>query len=544
MHKIELNVEGMTCDHCAASAEQALNALEGVDARVSYPQQRAEITLQGDTPLQQLLDAVASRGYRARLIEEDEGPIRKGGGKLQIAIIGTGSAAFAAALRAVEEDAEVTLIERNEVIGGSCVNIGCVPSKIMIRAAQLAQQQRHNPFDGLADREPRIDRLRLLEQQRARVEELRAAKYENILESQPSIRLLHGEASFVDARTLAIRQPDGSNRTLQADRILVASGASPSLPPVPGLAETPFWTSTEALFAEETPEHLLVIGSSVIAVEIAQAWLRLGARVTLLARSRLLFREDPLLGEGLTAAFREEGIEVIEQAGIERVNHDGKQFEVETAHGPFHGDRLLVATGRRPNTGSLNLEAIGVETRKNGAIVVDDHMRSSVPTVFAAGDCSDMPQFVYVAAAAGTRAAINMTGGDAALDLSALPAVIFTDPQVATVGLSEEQAHAADIETDSRVLELENVPRALANFETRGFVKLVAEAGSGRILGAQILAPEAGEMIQTAVLAIRNRMTTQDLANELFPYLTWAEGLKLCAQTFSKDVSQLSCCAG
>ncbi len=462
----------------------------------------------------------------------------------RIAIIGTGSAAFAAALRAAEEGAEVTLIERNELIGGSCVNIGCVPSKIMIRAAQLAQQQRRNPFDGLADREPRIDRSRLLDQQRARVEELRAAKYENILESRPSIRLLQGEAAFVDARTLAVRQPDGSNRTLQADRILVASGASPSLPPVPGLAETPFWTSTEALFAEEPPEHLLVIGSSVIAVEIAQAWHRLGARVTLLARSRLLFREDPLLGEGLTAAFREEGIEVIEQAGIERVNHDGKQFEVETAHGPFRGDRLLVATGRRPNTGTLNLEAIGVETRKNGAIVVDDHLRTSVPTVFAAGDCSNLPQFVYVAAAAGTRAAINMTGGDAALDLSALPAVIFTDPQVATVGLSEEQAHAADIEADSRVLEVENVPRALANFETRGFVKLVAETGGGRILGAQILAPEAGEMIQTAVLAIRNRMTTQNLANELFPYLTWAEGLKLCAQTFRKDVSQLSCCAG
>ncbi|MFV2033078.1 MAG: FAD-dependent oxidoreductase, partial [Gammaproteobacteria bacterium] len=174
----------------------------------------------------------------------------------------------------------------------------------------------------------------------------------------------------------------------------------------------------------------------------------------------------------------------------------------------------------------------------------DDHMRTSIEHIYAAGDCSNQPQFVYVAAAAGTRAAINMTGGEAALDLSSMPAVVFTDPQVATVGLSEEQARASGIETDSRTLELENIPRALANFDTDGFVKLVIDAGSGRLIGAQILASNAGEMIQTAVLAIHNRMTVDQLASQLFPYLTMVEGLKLCAQTFRKDISQLSCCAG
>ncbi|MCV6338788.1 hypothetical protein OFL47_19680, partial [Pseudomonas aeruginosa] len=161
-----------------------------------------------------------------------------------------------------------------------------------------------------------------------------------------------------------------------------------------------------------------------------------------------------------------------------------------------------------------------------------------------AGDCTDQPQFVYVAAAAGTRAAINMTGGDAAINLTAMPAVVFTDPQVATVGYSEAEAHHDGIETDSRTLTLDNVPRALANFDTRGFIKLVIEEGSGRLIGVQVVAPEAGELIQTAVLAIRNRMTVQELADQLFPYLTMVEGLKLAAQTFSKDVKQLSCCAG
>ncbi|MCT6557350.1 FAD-dependent oxidoreductase, partial [Staphylococcus aureus] len=178
------------------------------------------------------------------------------------------------------------------------------------------------------------------------------------------------------------------------------------------------------------------------------------------------------------------------------------------------------------------------------AIVVDDGLRTSAPDIYAAGDCTDQPQFVYVAAAGGTRAAVNMTGGEAALDLTAMPAVVFTDPQVATVGLSEAEAHLKGIETDSRTLTLDNVPRALANFDTRGFIKLVIEEGSRRLIGVQAVTPEAGELIQAAALAIRARMTVEELADQLFPYLTMVEGLKLAAQTFKKDVKALSCCAG
>ena len=215
-----------------------------------------------------------------------------------------------------------------------------------------------------------------------------------------------------------------------------------------------------------------------------------------------------------------------------------------TGHGEVRADQLLIATGRAHNTRSLALEAAGVAANAQGAIVTDQGMRTSAPHIYAAGDCTDQPQFVYVAAAAGTRAALNMTGGDAALNLSAMPAVVFTDPQVATVGYSEAQAHHHGIRTDSRLLTLEHIPRALANFDTRGFIKLVIEASSGRLIGVQAVAPEAGELIQTAVLAIRNHMTVHELADQLFPYLTMVEGLKLAAQTFSKDVNQLSCCAG
>jgi mercuric reductase len=235
---------------------------------------------------------------------------------------------------------------------------------------------------------------------------------------------------------------------------------------------------------------------------------------------------------------------VLEHTRASTVAHADGEFVLATAHGELHADRLLVATGRTPNTRGLALDAAGVAVNARGAIIIDPAMRTSSPHTYAAGDCTSQPQFVYVAAAAGGRAAINMTGGEAALDLTSLPAVVFIDPQVATVGYSEERAHHDGIETDSRVLTLENVPRALANFDTRGFIKLVAEAASGRLMGVQAVAPEAGELIQTAALAIRARMTVQELADQLFPYLTMVEGLKLAAQAFSKDVTQLSCCAG
>jgi len=248
--------------------------------------------------------------------------------------------------------------------------------------------------------------------------------------------------------------------------------------------------------------------------------------------------------------MEDEGMTILTHTQPEAVSYkkslfgSGK-FTLKTRSGKILiGDQLLIATGRPPNTESLGLEKAGVKVNKDGTISIDDHMRTNVEHIYAAGDCTNQPQFVYVAAAAGTRAAINMTGGDAAINLSAMPSVMFTEPQMATVGLTEAEAHLNNIETDSRLLPLENVPRALANFETRGFVKLVMEEGGRRLIGAQILAPEAGEMIQTAVLAIHNRMTIEDLAGQLFPYLTMVEGIKLCAQTFSKDVKELSCCAG
>lgn len=469
--------------------------------------------------------------------------LQMGSKKQQVAIIGSGSAAFACAIKASEAGAEVTIIEAG-VIGGCCVNVGCVPSKIMIKAAQLAQQQRKNAFPAIKNHPPVIDRALLSAQLQNRVDELRDAKYANIVRTNENISLVKGFASFSSVNTLQIKQEDGSFDSLYADNFLIATGSSSYIPPISGLADLPYWTSTEALFATRQPESLLVVGSSVVALELAQAYQRLGTQVTLIARHSLLYREDPELGAGLRIALTDEGMILLENQKIHSVQYEDNLFTVSVNNQSLQSEKLLIAAGRHANTQALNLSLAGVETNKSGEVIVNSKMETSQTHIYAAGDCASMPQFVYVAAAAGTRAATNMTGGNDCLDLSAMPAVIFTDPQVATVGLSENRAKDLGIRAESRTLALENVPRALVNFETKGFIKLVINADTRVLIGAQILAHDGGEIVQTAVLAIYNRMTIEALAAQLFPYLTMVEGLKLCAQTFNKDVSLLSCCAG
>ena len=544
METLDFQITGMTCDHCASSLQAALAEVQGIhNAAVSYPDRHATVAVDAGIEAETVIQAIRAKGYDAQMEGKTPTSHSGKGTGLKVVIIGSGSGAFAAALRVAEGGATVTIVEAGTV-GGTCVNVGCVPSKIMIRAAHIAHQQAHHPFPGVQKHTPQINRAALVMQQQRRVEELRRDKYESILETNPGISLLRGRARFIDAQTLEVTQADGTAKHVAADRILIATGRSPSIPDTPGLAETPYWTSTTALVAEQLPKHLLVYGASVVALELAQAFLRLGSQVTVIARSTLLSKEDPAIGTGLQAALEAEGIRILTHTRVTNARYDGSNFQLDVGSELLSGDHLLVATGRQANTAALNLQAAGVAVDASGAVVIDSHMRTSVPHIYAAGDCTNQPQYVYVAAAAGTRAARNMLGEDAVLDLSAMPGVVFTDPQVATVGITQAEAQAQLLDVDSRTLSLDNVPRALANFDTTGFVKLVADKRTGRLVGAQILAAEAGEMIQTAALAIRNGMTVQELGDQLFPYLTMVEGLKLCAQTFFKDVKQLSCCAG
>ena len=331
---------------------------------------------------------------------------------LHIAVIGSGGAAMAAALKAAERGARITLIERG-IIGGTCVNTGCVPSKIMSRAAHIAHLRTESPFDGgVSAQIPKVDRAKLLQQQQTRVEELRDAKYEGILRDQTAITVLNGEARFVDGNNLVVQLNEGGEQNVHFDRAFIGTGARPAEPSIPGLAETPYLTSTSALALITVPERLIVIGAGFVALELAQAFARLDSKVTVLARSRLLSGEEPAVGEAIEAAFRREGIEVLKQTQASRVDYTDNEFVIETNAGTLRTDQLLVATGRIPNTENLNLAGIGVETSR-GAIQVDGQLQTTVPGVYAAGDCNDQPQFVYGHAAGCTRGAVTLPGRQA-----------------------------------------------------------------------------------------------------------------------------------
>lgn len=464
-------------------------------------------------------------------------------GQYDLAIIGAGSAGFAAAITAADQGAHVALVGHG-TIGGTCVNIGCVPSKTLIRATEsIYQAGAARRFAGIAAA-GRVDDWRAVVRQKDElVEGLRRAKYVDLLPSYNTIAYLEGQARLADGGVSV----DGS--LIKAGKIIIATGAAPALPPIPGIETVPYLTSTTALELERLPKSLLIIGGGYIGCELGQMFARAGVKVTIAFRSRLLPEAEPEIGEALTGYFREEGIDV--RGGLLyrdiRQGPEGVALSVavDGAAQIINAEQVLVTTGRQPNTEGMGLAEAGVELLPSGAIKVDDRMCTTKPGVYAAGDVTGRDQFVYMAAYGARIAVENALNGDSKrYDATAMPAVVFTDPQVASVGLTEAKARRRGLEVTISVLPLDYVPRALAARDTRGLIKLVAEAGSGKLIGAHILAPEGADSIQTAVLAIKSGLTVEQLAEMIFPYLTTVEGLKLAAQGFTKDVAKLSCCAG
>ncbi|WP_051935694.1 mercury(II) reductase [Deinococcus sp. YIM 77859] len=463
--------------------------------------------------------------------------------RVDLAVLGGGSAGFAAAIRASDLGTSVALIE-GSTIGGTCVNIGCVPSKTLIRAADTYHRAGHSAYPGVKPRGADLDYAAVIRQKDELVTNLRRGKYEDVLLEYPGITLLRGHATLTGPQTLRV---DGE--TVHADKIIVATGSRPWVPDLPGLHDAGYWTSTEALAATELPESLIVIGGRYIAIELAQTFARFGTRVTLLQRSSHLLPDgEPEIGLALQKLLEAEGIEIHTNVQLQRVTREDKATSVHAIVNDeprsFSASQLLMATGRHPHTRGFGLEDVGVTLGTRGALVVNESLQSSVPSIYAAGDVTGHAQYVYVAAYEGALAAENALQGQAReLDLKAVPGVTFSDPAVATVGLTEAQAIRAGHAVRTSVLPMGSVPRSLANFDTRGLIKLVADASSTEILGAHILAPDAGEMIQPAVFAVKYGLTIQDFTDTLFPYLTHVEGLRLAARAFSTDPKKLSCCA-
>ena len=364
-------------------------------------------------------------------------------------------------------------------------------------------------------------------------------KYSDLADEY-GIERVEGRARFVEGPALEV---DGHR--IEAAHYLIATGAEPHIPDLPGLSDSGYLTSTTAMELDRLPESLLVLGGGYVAMEMAQLFAHLGTEVTVLARSRLARREETEVADGIRNAFIANGIAVIEGARPTEVFRAGDRVVVVTgAVGEFSAEQLLVATGRQPRTRGLGLETVGVELGPDGEIAVDADSSTSNPRIWAAGDVTGHPQFVYVAAKQGAIAvenAFEQTGRR--IDYTALPRITFTTPTLASAGLTEAQAHAQGIDCECRVLDLESVPRATVSRNTRGVVKLIAERETGRVLGVHLLAEGAGDAILAGVYAIDARRTVAQLANAWDPYLTIGEAIHLAAVAFTRDPSKLSCCA-
>ncbi len=540
-----LEVRGMTCDDCAAHVTSALERAGAKDVSVAWQDGEAKFSWPLEIPEAALRAEVSSAGYQPgflRVLDDSSKLPGDSEADYDLLVIGAGSAAFAAAIKATEAGYRVALVEQG-TLGGTCVNVGCVPSKALLRAGEAAWSTEHHPFQGVKAILESVNLAKVVTQKDQLVNTLRQVKYADLVEDY-GFTVIDGHARFSGESTVEV---DGKRIT--ALKILIATGASPSIPPIPGLGESGYLTSTTALELEAVPDSIAVIGANAIGLELGQFFLHLGSKVTFIdVADRIAPFEEPEISEAMRQLLTSQGATIYTSANVtaialadeRRVIH----LNVGTEAQDVVVDEILVATGRRPNTEDLGLAEAGIQTDARGAIEVDDQLRTTNRNVYAAGDVTGAPQFVYVSAYEGALAVDNaLLGTVRAIDFRGLPKVTFTSPQLASAGLTESQAREAGFEVVTSILPIDAIPRALVNHDTAGLFKLVAEVKTGKLLGASIMADGAAEVIQSAVLAIKYGISIEDLASTFHPYLTMAEGLKLAAQTFTRDVHKLSCCA-
>ncbi len=471
--------------------------------------------------------------------------------EFDLLILGSGSTAFAAAIRAADLGARVAMVERR-TLGGTCANRGCLPSKNLIEAARIVHEAAHPRYAGLTPAEVGVDFGALVAQKDDVVREYRAKKYASVADGLTDLELLGGDATFVDSHTVQV-----GDRQVFGDRILIATGSRPTIPAIPGLDAISYLTS-DLLDADEVgrltelPASLAVLGGGYVAVELAQMFARLGSRVTMVARSELLSGYETELGRTLTDVFQAEGIEVLTGARVNQVRGDARGVELAIEQGGAGRDvqaaRLLVATGRTPNTDTLGLERAGVGVDDAGFVTVDAQLRTSQSHVWGAGDVIGRQHGSQMATPVGARqgrivADNAFTDAGRRFDGSVIPRAIFTDPPIAVVGLSEAEVKSRHLPAVTAATPLAYVPRAGAVHRTTGLVKMIASTIDQRVLGVHVIGEAAPEIIHEAAMAMRFKATLADFVDLIHVYPTMSEALKIGAQAFSRDVSKLSCCA-
>ncbi|MCI0550199.1 MAG: mercury(II) reductase [Anaerolineae bacterium] len=473
--------------------------------------------------------------------------------KFDLLILGSGSTAFAAALRAAELGKTAAMTEMR-TLGGTCVNRGCLPSKNMIEAARIVWESAHPRFKGLRPAKMEFDFGELISQKQDVIHSYRDKKYQSILYEEDKIKVFDGQAELIDNHTALVGE-----QKVSGDQILITTGTRPTIPQIEGLDQVPYLTSDlltsdEAQELKELPESLVIIGGGYIALELGQMFRRFGTQITILERSQVILPNyEPEVSEALTFALREEGLKLVTGAQVERVSKKAKQeIEVIARVGnreqSFKAQKLLVATGREPNTDNAGLDKVGVHLNERGFVKVNDELQTNVPNIWAAGDIigrqTESQPATPVGAHDGVIAAKNaLANAHQKVDHRVIPRTIFTDPQVAVVGMTDAEANGTGIRCWCGTIPLELVPRAEATYQTNGIAKMVINNDTHEVLGVSLVMPNAGEVIHEAAMALRFHAKLEDYIDMIHVYPTMAEALKIAAISYFKDPAKLSCCA-
>ncbi|MBI1729337.1 mercury(II) reductase [Candidatus Acetothermia bacterium] len=468
--------------------------------------------------------------------------------KFQLVILGHGAAAFAAALKANDLGIKTAMVGRGAtpgtVIGGTCVNVGCLPSKNLITVSTLFHQATHHSFQGIKFESGQLNFKKVIEEKDRLVAKFRKEKYAAILANLPNVKYFEASGKFIAKNKIEVQ-----GQQIHAEKFIVAVGARSTIPPIQGIEQIEYLTNEEALSLSELPESLCVVGGGPLGLEFAQMYAHFGTKVTVLHRSdRILPKTEPEISEALKQYLVDDGIEVHTGVRINSFRKSGAkkviQFTTKKKRQELEVDQILLAAGRRPNTPELNLALAGVELDERGFVKVNDEMRTSAPHIWAAGDVIGEPMLETIAAKEGAVAAENaFSTAKKRINFNEVPSAVFTYPEVASVGLTDAQAISKGIRCRCGMIPFSLVPKAHIIGDTRGWIKIVSNRETKQIIGVHILSPHAADLIHEGTLAVKFRMTVDDIIDTVHIFPTLSEAMKLAALSFYKDVSKLSCCS-
>ncbi len=454
--------------------------------------------------------------------------------RFNLTIVGSGAAAFAGAIRATELGKSVAMVE-SRLVGGTCVNVGCVPSKHLLHVSD----QRYY-YDG--EVRPR-DFPRIIHNKDRLVHTLRRQKYVDVLRSRPNIKLYKGRGRFLSESELEV-----GDKVIESEDFLIATGSSPQTVPVEGLEEAGYVTSAEALSLKKRPKSLIVIGGGFVGLEIGQLYRHFGTEVTVLEKMpQILPGEEPEVAECLQSCLENEGMRIFTSTDLEQVEKEEGSKVVRAKKGRktilARSEELLLSVGRKPNTSDLGLERTGVIIDGRGAVEVDAEMKTTAENIWAAGDVTGRVMLETTAAKEGRIAAENaLAEAHRKMDLEAVPHAVFTNPQVASVGLTDQEAVKRGFGCNCRTVDMAIVPKSAIVDDTRGLIKMVIDNKTKRVLGVHIVSPLAADIIHEAVMAVKFKLTTDDIIDTVHVFPTFSEAIKLVAESFTRDIGNISCC--